>query len=79
MRAGLFAFSLASLFPCAAVYIKVVEQPARLALCRSMVREWLRSNRRAFVMLSPPRSSRQVWLTWIMLALEMCVGSSLGR
>ena len=53
MRPGLFAFSLASLFLGAALYINVVEQPARLALdARSMVREWVPSNRRAFVMLS---------------------------
>jgi hypothetical protein len=53
MRPGLFAFSLASLFLGAALYINVVEQPARLALdARSMVREWVPSTRRAFVMLS---------------------------
>ena len=53
MRPGLFAFSVASLFLGAALYINVVEQPARLALdARSMVREWVPSNRRAFVMLS---------------------------
>jgi hypothetical protein len=53
MRPGLFAFSAASVFLGAALYINFVEQPARLALdARSMVREWVPSNRRAFVMLA---------------------------
>jgi hypothetical protein len=53
MRAGLFAFAAASAFVGVALYINVVEQPARLALdARSMVREWTPSNRRGFVMLS---------------------------
>ena len=53
MRPGLFAFGSASAFLGAALYINFVEQPARLALdARSMVREWARSNRRGFIMLS---------------------------
>jgi hypothetical protein len=51
MRPGLFAFAAASAFLGAALYINLVEQPARLALdARSMVREWAPSNRRGFVM-----------------------------
>src|SRR5438093_4104754 len=53
MRPGLFAFAAASAFLGAALYINLVEQPARLALdARSMVREWTPSNRRGFVMLA---------------------------
>ena len=53
MPPGLFAFSAASAFLGAALYINLVEQPARLALdARSMVREWTPSNRRGFVMLA---------------------------
>ena len=53
MRPGLFAFAAASAFLGAALYINLVEQPARLALdARSMVREWAPSNRRGFVMLA---------------------------
>jgi hypothetical protein len=53
MRPGLFAFAIASVFLGAALYINLVEQPARLALdARSMVREWVPSNRRGFVLLS---------------------------
>src|SRR5258708_25220116 len=53
MRPGLFAFASASAFLGAALYINLVEQPARLALdARSMVREWTPSNRRGFVMLA---------------------------
>jgi hypothetical protein len=53
MRPGLFAFAAACAFFGAALYINVVEQPARLALDeRSMLREWRPSNRRSFVLLS---------------------------
>ena len=53
MQLGLFAFAAACAFVGAALYINVVEQPARLTLnARAMVREWTPSNRRGFVMLS---------------------------
>ncbi len=53
MRSGLLAFALASAFVGAALYINIVEQPARLALnVAAMVREWSLSNRRGFVLLS---------------------------
>ena len=53
MRPGLLAFAATSAFVGAALYINLVEQPARLALGpRSMVREWAPSNRRGFVMLA---------------------------
>jgi hypothetical protein len=52
MRYGLFAFACAASFVGASLYINFVEQPARLALdVRSMIEEWLRSNRRGFVLL----------------------------
>jgi Domain of unknown function (DUF1772) len=53
MRFDLFAFAIACAFSGAALYINVVEQPARLTLdARSIVREWMRSNRRGFLMLA---------------------------
>jgi hypothetical protein len=53
MRPGLLAFAAASAFVGAALYINLVEQPARFALGpRSMIREWAPSNRRGFVMLA---------------------------
>ena len=53
MQIGLLAFSTASAFLGAALYINVVEQPARLALGpQSSVKEWALSNRRGFLMLS---------------------------
>jgi hypothetical protein len=53
MQLGLFAFAAACAFAGAALYISVVEQPARLTLnARAMVREWTPSNRRGFIMLS---------------------------
>jgi len=53
MRPGLIAFALACAFVGAALYISIVEQPARLALQpREMVKEWTPSNRRGFVMTS---------------------------
>jgi Domain of unknown function (DUF1772) len=53
MQLGLFAFAAACAFVGAALYINVVEQPARLMLnARAMVREWTPSNRRGFIMLS---------------------------
>ena len=53
MRPGLFAFAAASAFLGAALYINLVEQPARLKLdARSMVREWVPSNRRGLILLA---------------------------
>lgn len=53
MRPGLFAFAAAAGFTGAALYIGLVEQPARSALgTRAMIREWMISNRRGTVMLS---------------------------
>ena len=53
MRPGLYAFAAAAGFLGAAVYIGLVEQPARLALgTRAMMREWMPSNRRGTPMLS---------------------------
>jgi Domain of unknown function (DUF1772) len=53
MRADLLSFATACAFFGAALYVNVVEQPARLALdARSMVREWTPSSRRGFTMLA---------------------------
>ena len=53
MRPDLFAFATACAFFGAALYVNIVEQPARLALdARSIVREWMPSNRRGFLMLA---------------------------
>jgi hypothetical protein len=53
MRPGLYAFAVAGSFLGAAVYIGVVEQPARLALSgRAMIQEWKLSNRRGTLTLS---------------------------
>jgi hypothetical protein len=53
MRPDLFAFGAASAFFGAALYVNLVEQPARLALGpASMIREWVSSNRRGFIMLA---------------------------
>jgi hypothetical protein len=53
MRSGLFAFAIACAFFGAALYINIVEQPSRLSLdARSIIREWIPSNRRDFVMLA---------------------------
>jgi hypothetical protein len=53
MRPGPFAFATAWAFFGAALYINIVEQPSRLALdARSIIREWIPSNRRGFVMLA---------------------------
>jgi hypothetical protein len=53
MRPGLIAFAAAAAFVGAALYINIVEQPARLTLdARSMIREWTVSNRRGFLLLS---------------------------
>jgi hypothetical protein len=53
MRLGLFAFAAAAAFFGAALYISIVEQPARLTLdVRSMMREWTASDRRGFMTLS---------------------------
>jgi hypothetical protein len=53
LGAGLFAFAAACAFVGAALYVNVVEQPARLRLdARAMVREWKPSDRRGFVLLA---------------------------
>ncbi len=53
MLLDLFAFAAACAFVGAALYVNVVEQPARLALdARSIIREWMPSNRRGLVMLA---------------------------
>lgn len=53
MRPGLVAFAAALMFLGAALYINVVEQPSRLSLdARSIIGEWIPSNRRGFVMLA---------------------------
>jgi hypothetical protein len=53
MRPGLYAFAAAACFLGAAVYIGLVEQPARLALGgRAMIKEWAQSNRRGTMMMS---------------------------
>ena len=52
MLAGLLAFAFAAAFTGAALYIALVEQPARLGLDdSSMVREWAPSDRRGFALL----------------------------
>jgi hypothetical protein len=53
MQPGLYAFAAAAGFVGAAVYIGLVEQPARLALGgRAMIQEWMLSNRRGTLLLS---------------------------
>ena len=53
VEAGLFAFAEASAFLGAALYVTFVEQAGPIRLDpRSMVREWVPSNRRGFVLLS---------------------------
>jgi hypothetical protein len=53
MLLGLFAFATAWAFLGSALYINIVEQPSRLSLdARSIIREWIPSNRRGFVMLA---------------------------
>ena len=52
-HAGLIAFFLASVFSGAALYIGLVEQPARLALDdRAMLAEWTPSDRRGLAFLA---------------------------
>jgi hypothetical protein len=52
MGTGLLAFAAAAAFLGAALYINLVEQPARLQLDASaMIEEWTRSNRRGFLLL----------------------------
>jgi hypothetical protein len=51
MLSGLFALIFASAFAGAALYLVLVEQPARLALDdASMIREWAPSDRRGFAL-----------------------------
>jgi hypothetical protein len=53
MRPGLYAFAAAASFLGAAIYIGLVEQPARLKLSGpAMIREWTLSNRRGTLILS---------------------------
>jgi hypothetical protein len=53
MQSGLFAFAAACAFVGVALYINIVEQPARMTLApRAMMREWTPSNRRGFILLS---------------------------
>jgi hypothetical protein len=53
MRPGLYAFATASSFLGAAIYVGLVEQPARLKLSgRAMIQEWRLSNRRGTLLLS---------------------------
>jgi len=53
MRSGFIAFALACAFVGSALYINLVEQPARLGLQpRAMVKEWTPSNQRGFMMTS---------------------------
>ena len=53
MRPGLYAFAAAAGFLGAAIYIGLVEQPARLVLSsRAMIQEWALSNWRGTLMLS---------------------------
>ena len=50
-HAGLIAFALAAAFCGAAVYISLVEQPARLSLDdKAMVAEWMPSDRRGMAL-----------------------------
>jgi hypothetical protein len=52
MQPGLLAFGFGSAFLGAALYINIVEQPARLRLGPgAMVREWASSDRRGFFLL----------------------------
>ena len=52
MLSGLIAFALASAFAGMALYVNVVEQPARLGLDdANMVKEWGPSDRRGFALL----------------------------
>jgi hypothetical protein len=53
MRPGLYAFATAASFLGAAIYIGLVEQPARLKLgSAAMLKEWTLSNRRGTATLS---------------------------
>lgn len=53
MQTGLYAFAIAAAFLGAAIYIGLVEQPARLKLgAPAMVREWVVSDHRGTILLT---------------------------
>jgi hypothetical protein len=68
MPSGLLAFECASVFLGAALYINLVEQPARLRLGPgAMVREWAPSDRRGFFLLAALAVASAI-LAWLQYA-----------